>query len=189
MTVRETAATGFASFPHACQSGCKRALAYLMQTYHLANSGCLSETSTLSGGGWSWHKYGKAIDLGCDWHDRVGAGDKDDGDSCFNYVLSHREDFGLQQMIWGDKIVDVRDGYKVRMYAHSDHYNHIHIAFSYAASLNWRAPQEDDLTPEQATQLQYIFNVLKAGNQDVNVISDIHNYSKATFERVQKKLP
>lgn len=48
-------------------------------------------------------------------------------------------------------------------------------------------PTEDDLTAEQATQLQYIFNVLKAGKQDVNVISDIHNYTKATFEQGQKK--
>lgn len=160
MTVRETAATGFSSFPHSCQPGCRRALTWMIAEFSLANSGCLSETSQLSGGGWSWHKYGKAIDLGCWWYDD---GDKADGDRAWNYVLTHAGDYGLQQMIWGDRIVDIRDGYKVRRYPGRDHYNHIHIAFSYAASQNWQIPTEDDLTPEQADTLNWIGLWLKDG--------------------------
>lgn len=144
MTRRETAATGFSHFPHECQPGSRRAQSFLMKKFRLANSGCLNEYSSLSNGGWSWHKYGKAIDLGAWWHD---AEDKADGDACFSYVLAHANDFGLQQMIWGNKIVDIRDGYKVRRYTRSDHYNHLHIALSYDASQRFQPPVDDDVIP------------------------------------------
>lgn len=155
MTVRETAATGFRRFPHSCQPGTRRALDWSVREFNLAVSGCLSETSQLSSGAWSWHKYGKAYDVGCWWYD---ANDKANGDRLFAYVLSHAGDFGLQQMIWGNKIVDIRDGYKVRFYSGMDHYNHLHIAMSYFASQNWQPPNTTIPSPEVETEM---FRLLK----------------------------
>lgn len=147
MVVRETAATGFSSFPHSCQAGTHRAQEWVIDEFHLAFSGCLNETSQLTSGAWSWHKYGKAMDLGCWYYD---ANDRADGDRAFAYILQHAEAFGLQQMIWGPTIVDIRDGYKIRHYSGSDHYNHIHVAMSYEASQHWQPPttpviQEDEM--------------------------------------------
>lgn len=155
MVVRETAATGFARFPHECQPGSHRAQTWLIKEFNLSFSGCLNETSQLTSGAWSWHKYGKAMDLGCWWYD---SNDKADGDACFAYVLSHAGDFGLQQMIWGNKIVDVRDGYKVRFYSGLDHYNHIHIAMGYAASQNWQPPSATIPAPQPEVEM---FRVIK----------------------------
>lgn len=144
MTTREKANSFFATRPHRCQSGCLRASAFLRKKFWLADAGCYNPDSNLDSGEPSWHVYGKAIDLGCWWFD---PSDKADGDKCWQYVLDHKEAFGLQQMIWGSKIVDVRDGYRVRRYNGGDHFNHIHIAFSYGASLNWRIPEVDDPDP------------------------------------------
>lgn len=153
MTVREQAATGFDHFPHVCQPGTTRFLHWGIETFHLANSGCLSETSQLDSGAWSWHKYGKAADFGCWWFDPT---DHGDGDRLWNWVIANREALGLQQMIWGNRIVDVRDGYVQRYYDGNDHYNHIHVAIGYNASQNWQPPgtpyppeMEDVLTTEE----------------------------------------
>lgn len=154
MTVRETAATGFSFFPHSCQPGCRRALTWMIAEFSLASAGCFNPDSELSGGGWSWHKYGKAIDLGCWWYD---AEDKADGDRAWDYVMAHKEDYGLQQMIWGSDIVDIKDGYKVRRYRGKDHYDHIHIAFSYAASQNWMPDGSIPLPPEDDDMKRIIY--------------------------------
>lgn len=158
MTNRETAAYGFASFPHKCQPGTARALAWTMEFFDVASDGCLNEDSHLSGGGWSWHKYGKAYDVAIDWYNKDAA---KKGELIFSFVLANAELWGLQQMIAGHKIVDIRDGYKVREYKPDDHMNHVHIAMSYAASLRWQAPVT--IAPRPKEQTMFIVGVTSDG--------------------------
>lgn len=152
MTVpNEEAWTGFSSFPHLCQQGTREFLHWGIEAFNLANSGCFNPDSELSSGEPSWHAYGKAADFGCWWWDPT---DHGDGDRLWNWCLEHKEEIGLQQMIWGNRIVDVRDGHRVRYYSGSDHYNHIHVAMSFRASQDWRPPglpytPEEDMTPEE----------------------------------------
>lgn len=188
MTVRETAATGFSFFPHECQPGARHAQAFLMKKFRLANSGCLNEFSSLSGGGWSWHKYGKAIDLGAWWHDWE---DKVDGDACFAYVLAHASAFGLQQMIWGDKIVDIKDGYRIRRYTRSDHYNHIHIAMSYNASQRFQPP-DDNVTPHYPPEyLEDNLITMLRGDQQPHIfrVGDRKTWAQSQFHVDQLLAP
>lgn len=172
MSTRETASTGFARRPSGCQPGSLRLSAHLRALYGLGDSGCYNPNSNLSSGAPSWHVYGKAIDLGCNWYDGAA---RARGDACFAWVLAHREELNLQQMIWGDRIYDVSYG-GVRPYRHADHKNHLHIAIGYAASQNWQAgaaaqpqPQpEDDLTPEEQARLKTVEMLLVKSSKDLD---------------------
>lgn len=174
MSTREQASTGFSRRPTGCQPGCVRLSGYLRGMFGLADSGCFNPNSVLSSGNPSWHQYGKAIDLGCNWYD---GNQRARGDRCFDWVLAHREELNLQQMIWGNRIYDVSYG-GVRTYSHDDHKNHIHIAIGYAASQNWNvgsgpapqpqpAPEEDDMFgPDDEARMKTIEILLVKVSKD-----------------------
>lgn len=135
MTTIERANTGFSSFPHKCQPGTARLQQYVSALFNLPAWGCLSETSQLTSGAWSWHKYGKAIDTGCNWYDST---QQRRGNALFDWAVAHREALNLQQTIFGNRIWDVE--YGERIYHRDDHTNHVHIAIGYHPSQNWTAP-------------------------------------------------
>lgn len=144
MPTREQASTGFSRRPTTCQPGCVRLSEHLRRLYNLSNAGCYNPNSHLSSGAPSWHVYGKAIDLGCNWNDPA---QRQRGDQCFEWVLARREELNLQQMIWGNRIYDVSYG-GVRTYRHDDHKTHLHIAIGYQASQSWQ-PRGGVAAPSQ----------------------------------------
>lgn len=175
MPTKETAATGFDSFPHSCQPGSLRLLNWAVPTFGLASAGCLGEDSQLTSGAWSWHKYGKAVDLGCWWYDPT---DHGDGDRFWNWVIHNAELLGLQQMIWGNRIANNENGVIViRYYTRFDHYNHIHVAIGIDASQNWQPPGtpyppevEDVLTTEEHNWLLGISWLVLKNEEDTGHI-------------------
>lgn len=149
----EQANTGFGNrFPSGCQPGALRFLHWAVATFHLAVAGCFSPVSKLTSGRWSWHKYGKAVDLGANWWSER---DRRDGQAFWDWALAHADELGLQQMIWGNMIWDVSFGW--RIYHGRDHYNHIHLAMSYPASQNWRPPTTTPAPPADTRKRASMF--------------------------------
>lgn len=143
--MREYPNTGFARRPSSCQPGSKRLLDYLTAKFRLSNSGCFNAGSRLTSGKLSFHAYGKAIDLGCNWHD---LGQRARGNQCFDWLLANREALGLQQVIWGDRIWDI--SYGVRAYRRDDHKNHVHVSLGYHASQHWTSTGQPAPAPAPA---------------------------------------
>lgn len=125
------------SLPHGiCQPGSVRLQAYLMDRYQLGNSGCYNPNSRLDSGAPSFHTTGQGIDLTCNFYDPA---QTDRGMQCFQWVLDHKEELDLQQIIADHQIWSSFDQ-RVKLYSADDHMYHIHISLGSSASVNWVTP-------------------------------------------------
>lgn len=138
----ERASTGFSAFPHRCQPGAVRFNDFAAANFGGSPGGCLSETSKLSSGAWSWHKYGKAIDRMYNLYDPAQYAK---GKALADYAVANRSALGTQQVIVGQDIWDIEYGW--RKYWHLDHMNHVHIAIGYLASQQWFPPGGGGMSP------------------------------------------
>lgn len=126
------------SLPHGiCQPGSVNLQSYLMDMYQLGNSGCYNPDSKLSNGGPSFHTTGQAIDLTCNFYNGDEAAR---GMECFQWVMDHKEQLDLQQII-GDHQIWSSFDQRIKVYGDNDHMNHIHISLGSYPSVHWIPPE------------------------------------------------
>ena len=160
-----------------CRPGAVALHRYLIDRWGagVGSFGCYNPTSR-AGSGWSLHREGRAIDVS------IAPSVKWKGDQIFGWCIANADHLGLQEIQWSGRIWTSRrnrEGVRADTSAARNlHFDHLHIGLAYGWTFTppggggipgggsgTPAPspqqEEDDLTPEQAQQLDAVFNAIK----------------------------